>query len=433
MGEDEKKVSRRKYLKYAGAIVVVGAVAGAGYEAYQYSKPAPSTEAILFGMDLCLTGGATDLSLYALDAAQLWEEKINKEGGILVSEYGRKIPVKIIYYDNKGEPAISVKNMERLCTADHVHALVATPHSAHGMPSSVVSEKYKIPSIANIGGMDDLFTRGFEYYFGLFNWSDNLLPVVKVLDLLPSADRPKTFSMLVQDSTYWNTASGVTRPMLETDYNLENLSYETFAPNTSDFTASVMKLKQLNPDAFLFQCSGSKETFFMAQQMKDANWKPKYGFLGDAPSSNDWVPTFEEWGDGFVVIGTYDEFLPWPGVKEFFADWEAKYGSRSTRTKPCNLVWDSFTYASFELFKVAIEKSGSINNEKIREGLLSLKDYMTMIGPVTFGDKYSVVPEKLHNVKLQPSGYLVQIQNGEREAVWPEEIATADFVYPMPS
>ena len=40
---DEKKVTRRGYLKYAGAAVAVGAVAAAGYGAYQYSQPAPTT------------------------------------------------------------------------------------------------------------------------------------------------------------------------------------------------------------------------------------------------------------------------------------------------------------------------------------------------------------------------------------------------------
>jgi hypothetical protein len=37
---EEKKISRRAYLKYAGGVVAVGAIAAAGYGAYQfYGKP----------------------------------------------------------------------------------------------------------------------------------------------------------------------------------------------------------------------------------------------------------------------------------------------------------------------------------------------------------------------------------------------------------
>ena len=39
----EKKIDRRKYLKYAGAAVAVGAVAAAGYGLSQYSQPTETT------------------------------------------------------------------------------------------------------------------------------------------------------------------------------------------------------------------------------------------------------------------------------------------------------------------------------------------------------------------------------------------------------
>ena len=39
----QEKMTRRRYLKYAGAAVAAGAVAAAGYGAYQYYKPPAQT------------------------------------------------------------------------------------------------------------------------------------------------------------------------------------------------------------------------------------------------------------------------------------------------------------------------------------------------------------------------------------------------------
>jgi len=44
---DDKKIARRRYLKYAGGIVAVGALAAAGYGMSQYYKPpAPTSPTI---------------------------------------------------------------------------------------------------------------------------------------------------------------------------------------------------------------------------------------------------------------------------------------------------------------------------------------------------------------------------------------------------
>ena len=43
-----ERVSRRGYLKYAGAVVVVGVVAAAGYGIYEVTKPPPKPSIAIY-------------------------------------------------------------------------------------------------------------------------------------------------------------------------------------------------------------------------------------------------------------------------------------------------------------------------------------------------------------------------------------------------
>ena len=51
---------------------------------------------------------------------------INKAGGIYLSQYGKKLPVRLILYDDQVDPAKTAANIERLILKDNVHALLGS-------------------------------------------------------------------------------------------------------------------------------------------------------------------------------------------------------------------------------------------------------------------------------------------------------------------
>jgi branched-chain amino acid transport system substrate-binding protein len=79
-------------------------------------------------------------------------------------------------------------------------------------------------------------------------------------------------------------------------------------------------------------------------------------------------------------------------------------------------------YTALQILKQAIEKAGTLDNEKIRQVLLT-EEFMTIIGKV----KYNEQGINVYNVV-----YMGQVQNGKLEVVWPQELATAKIWYPKP-
>src|ERR1700677_513310 len=80
---------------------------------------AGAAEPITIGFGMALTGGIAANGRAALIAMKLWEEDINKAGGLL----GR--PVKLVYYDDQSTPPNVPGLYTKLLDVDHVDIVVS--------------------------------------------------------------------------------------------------------------------------------------------------------------------------------------------------------------------------------------------------------------------------------------------------------------------
>src|ERR1700748_3536481 len=114
-------------LKRIGATLL--AIVAAGVLAN--SAAAQSGEPIKIGFAMALTGPLAAHGKQALLGAKIWEETINKKGGLL----GR--PVKLIYYDDQSNPSTVPGIYTKLIDVDKVDLIIggyATDMLATGMP-----------------------------------------------------------------------------------------------------------------------------------------------------------------------------------------------------------------------------------------------------------------------------------------------------------
>jgi branched-chain amino acid transport system substrate-binding protein len=73
---------------------------------------------IVLGAALPMTGGQSREGGYFKKGYELAVKEINGTGGILVKEYGKRIPIKLILYDDKSDNTTSVQLYEKLVTQD---------------------------------------------------------------------------------------------------------------------------------------------------------------------------------------------------------------------------------------------------------------------------------------------------------------------------
>ena len=150
------------------AIIIIAVIAVAYYQLTQTPPPPPppqGPEEILIGASLPLTGPLAFLgSKYSL--GYNWAvEYINENGGVYVEEFDKKIPLKLVLYDDESQATRSVSIVERLIQVDMVDFLLGPSGSTLVYAASAIAELNQVPMVSPSGWSDKIFERGFEYIF----------------------------------------------------------------------------------------------------------------------------------------------------------------------------------------------------------------------------------------------------------------------------
>src|SRR4029453_18405669 len=96
--------------------VAIGAAAAIA--AAQFVLPPAQAQEIKIGFSMALTGSLGPNGQSALLAQKIWEEDVNKKGGLL----GR--PVKLIYYDDQTNPSTVPGIYAKLLDVDKVDLII---------------------------------------------------------------------------------------------------------------------------------------------------------------------------------------------------------------------------------------------------------------------------------------------------------------------
>jgi len=157
----------------------------------------------------------------------------------------------------------------------------------------------------------------------------------------------------------------------------------------------------------------------LMRQSKELNFNPKL-FVGGGAGFT--LPEFaNNAGDAAELVFSADLWsaqLPYPGAKEYSENFQKRFGSATE-------YHGAEAYASIYVIADALKRAKETTPEAVRDSLAST-DMMTAFGPVKF---VSYGKKKQQNAL--PT-YLVQWQKGILETVWPRNVATKPYIFPIP-
>ena len=129
-------------------ILIVCFIAAACFLCFPMQQ-ASAKDQITIGFSMSLTGKYSPQATGQMQAYKLWEEVVNNKGGIYVKEYGKKLPVKMVYYDDKSDASTAVRVYEKLITQDKVDILFSPCTTVIHFAIAPLAEKYKIPIVGS--------------------------------------------------------------------------------------------------------------------------------------------------------------------------------------------------------------------------------------------------------------------------------------------
>jgi branched-chain amino acid transport system substrate-binding protein len=109
--------------------------------------------------------------------------------------------------------------------------------------------------------------------------------------------------------------------------------------------------------------------------------------------------------------------VSWPGAKEFFERYKAKFGKEPTYHAAC-------AYESMRVMAEAATQAGG-DREKLRAALADGK-WSGIMGDVDFTEYDGFNNQNKHQMLVQ------QILQAQYETVWPQQFATKKATFPFP-
>lgn len=379
----------------------VGMLAGA---LLAFAAPAAAQEPIRVGIALSLTGSVADSAAHFFKGVELWRDQVNARGGLL----GR--PVEFVVYDERSDPATAARLYERLITNDKVDLLLAPFGSASTATSTPVAEKHKRVMINGGGASEKIHQRGFKY---TFQTAARISAYVEGVDPLMKKYGIKTMAFVARDYAAARDMDGTLKEMAARN-GVQVVMSEYFPAGTADFSSQIARARQVNPDLWI-SVGYPNEAIEMIRQFRAVNYMPKV-FIHNGVSQEDFITAAGKDGEHAIGMSLYETTVKTKGNDEFIKGFKAKYNYEPG-------YYAGFGYAAVTVLEEAVKKAGTLDQDKIRDVLAEHKTETVM-------GRHEVDPKT--GMQLGVKGLLVQVRDGKREVIWPDEVRTAEPRIPIP-
>ena len=358
---------------------------------------------------------------------QLWEEKVNADGGIYVEEYGKQLPVEYIIYDDATDIGTMVRLTEKLILEDEVDILFSSCGTAFISAQAPVANKYGMVLVTAEGGAtimrDALY--GLPYVFVSLPFSDHYqLPVFA--DMCAAAGAETVYMITIAD-LHGVEYGGVAA--IEFDrVGIEVLANKSVPITYTDFSLLVKDAKAANPDVF---CVFAYPPIVLpvTGEMMAIGFNPPAVIMGPGGNFGFYGVSFG--GDPAVVEGVScfaaANNKTSPAFDEHFKALEALVGF------PNQDWWGTPFYAPIcDIWQQAIEGTGTLDQDTIRD-YIATSHFDTILGDTwfeIFGGGGGLMVKETHPGEIgQWQGGIVEIVGG---GDWPATVLTSEWIYPKP-
>jgi branched-chain amino acid transport system substrate-binding protein len=386
-------------------------------------KSGKSGNEIRIGVVLPITGREAKPGQYQREGIELAIHQINENGGIMVRDKGKKLPIKEIFYDDGSDQAKSAGFVERAMSADEVTAVVGGYSTALGEAESVMPDRYQTPWITAGAAATHIFSRGYQYIFGTLSSTDLLGYTTG--DFLGSlVDAGKLKKNLAVALALENTDHGIEYGAGIKRWTEEHPGYfrivfnENFELGSPDFSGLLQKVKNVKADIYLVDAHLQDYITMERQYVQTGMYHQMLSYGARGPDSD----ARKALGDAtnYIFAGLWwSKKLPYPQVKKFVADYQAFTGHEPDSYYP------GTAYDAMRALAIAIEQAGTLDKTAIRDALrnVELKDSLLPGQTLHFGKNGQV------------SNPFIIVQNkpeDKTDIVYPKDASTGDAVAPRP-
>jgi branched-chain amino acid transport system substrate-binding protein len=375
-----KKIAGFTVLLLIAALLTAIALAGCGKTAEPVKA---QKDYILIGRVNPVTGPLASFGTGTPQVEEKAIEAINKEGGIYIAEYGKKLPIKIIVADSESSPTKAAEAANKLILQDKVDIIMAAHTPDNVNPVTAAAERHKIPCIT-VDALSDAWLSGGPYTWAYHAfWKVNSLVDVyfDVWDKLPT--NKKVGLIAPNDPDGMAIADMLKKKAPARGFTLVDPG--RFPPTTKDYTAMINQFKQANVD--IVMAMQNPPDFATAwKQMRQQGLTPKIMSAAKAvlfPS--DIAALGDELGDGLTTevwwspMSNNKSSLTGQSSADIGKVWTDMTGKQPMATL-------GYKHASMEIVVDVLKRAQSLDRNKVREAIKAT-NIDTVVGHIQYNEQ----------------------------------------------
>ena len=210
---------------------------------------APAKDKIRVGWVTSLSGvnapGVMDTSG---NVYKMWVEEVNAKGGLYIKEYGKRLPLDVIMYDDKSDVGTMTKLLEKAIVEDKVDLIFSPWDTAFLFAAAPIANKHKMVLMGGSGGALKLkaVIGRYPYYFQVLNFADYQIPALA--DVFAEVGVKSAYIAYIQDlhGLEYNEVAQKEFPKRD----IKIVAAKSFPLDQQDFTPLLKDAKASGADAF---------------------------------------------------------------------------------------------------------------------------------------------------------------------------------------
>ena len=331
--------------------------------------PVFAQDPIKIGVYGPMSGDSAMVGQTLLEGVQLAAKQINEAGGI----DGR--PIELIVEDDEQSPKVAVSAVNKLVYNDKVVGVIGTVNSSCTLASMEVTWEAEVPHITPISSGASITNVGNPWIARI--QASDLLQAGAITRYAVEDLGLKKIAIIYQSDDYGAGAMEVIVEVLKDEYGLDPVANESFEANALDMTPQLLKVQQSGAEGLIIWTM-YQQGALIARQARDMGLN--IPLMGGGGLTN--KKLCELGGDavnGLVNTQTFfaDKTKAAPAAAAFIEAFEKEYGRLPDSNNA--MAYDSMMIMA-EGLKYA---SPELNNKKIMEGILSVKDKPLATGTIT--------------------------------------------------
>ena len=404
-------------------------VASSATSAAAGAAAGPAPAAITVGTLYAGTGSFAVSSLPEYEGIKFWVHEVDASGGAYVKAYNKKIPIKLVSYNDQSSTSTAGTLYTQLITQNHVNILMSDFGSVLTAPAVTIAKENK-QLLFDVSGTGTTFFQASnnDPYIVLTS-----LPVSSIWPQ-PAVAFMKSVGIknvaIIYGANDFDQAQANTYKQGLAAEGINVSFFQSVPTATTSYTTLIQEVAAKKPDAFLELGYEANDIAFL-KQLHSSGTKFPYVFTV-FPEQNHSQVEAAVGASGLAYTYTYGAppalVHNSPSVGLGLSSFTTAFESYASKTH-INFE-DIAGYNAGLVVQQALANAASLSQTDLRAGVLSQSGkFSTLIGPFSMNAQGAQTGFPLPVAQLLPasSGSATKVT-----IVWPKSKATGTAVYPAP-